>query len=92
MSPISATALTNSTTACAPAERAGEFGDRHELHILNCRPAGTLAPGAARVFAIELRVPRTATPGATELFFELGLGTYEPAQQSNGPTVLVTAR
>jgi hypothetical protein len=66
--------------------------DRHELHILNCRPVGTLAPGAARVFAIELRVPRTTTPGATELFFELGLGTYEPAQQSNGPTVLVTAR
>jgi hypothetical protein len=61
----------------------------YELHYLNCRPVGTLAPGGSAVFAIELRVPPRTRPGRFGLLFELGLGTYQPVQ-TPAPPVLVT--
>lgn len=49
-----------------------------ETHILNCAPARTFAPGEARSFAMRLRIPRGAGGQHSPIFFELGLGTYDP--------------
>lgn len=42
-------------------------GDEPEIdpaiHVLNCRPAGTLLPKATRVFAMVLRLSPAASPG-----------------------------
>jgi hypothetical protein len=61
----------------------------HEIHYLNCHPAGTFPPSGTAVFAIELRVPRTTRPGRYGLLFELGLGTYQLVQ-TPAPRVVVT--
>jgi hypothetical protein len=61
----------------------------HEIHYLNCRPAGSFAPSAGAVFAIELGVPRRTRPGRYGLLFELGLGTYQLVQ-TPAPRVIVT--
>jgi hypothetical protein len=49
------------------------------------------APRHAQTVDNKLRRERHGSD-TSERLHELGLGTYEPAQQSNGPTVLVTAR
>ncbi|MGZ4397334.1 MAG: DUF4232 domain-containing protein [Gaiellaceae bacterium] len=60
----------------------------HEVHDLNCHLAGSLAPGARAVFAMELCVPRGTKPGLTWIVFELGLGTFLPIQ-ATGPQIAV---
>jgi hypothetical protein len=60
-----------------------------ELHVLNCRPAGTIAPGATRVFAMQMRVPRRAAGKRWALFFDLGPETFEPDEQPPGTNPLV---
>jgi len=56
----------------------------NELHVLNCRPAGVIAAGAVRVFAMEMRVPLRAAGKRWALFFELGPDTYEPESAPPG--------
>jgi hypothetical protein len=59
-----------------------------ELHVLNCRPAGVIAPGATRVFAMAMRVPARAAGKRWALFFELGPDTHDP-DEVPGPNPLV---
>jgi len=47
------------------------LGGKH-LFMLNCAPAGTLAPGASRVFQMIFDVPADATPGTYTIVFLLG--------------------
>ena len=65
-----------------------QLGPAREIHVLNCRGLGALPAGAARTFAMELRLPRTLRRGRQGLFWELGLGTYLP--QSAGAPALVS--
>ena len=60
-----------------------------ELHVLNCRPAGAIAPGGTRVFAMQMRVPARAAGREWALFFELGPHTYEPDQAPPGANPMV---
>jgi hypothetical protein len=55
-----------------------------EQHILNCASARTFAPGQARVFEMRMRIPRSAGGERSEIFFTLGLGTYN--EPSAGPS------
>jgi hypothetical protein len=64
------------------------IGQAAEIHLLNCRPAGTLRPGGSATFAMELRVPKRLRRGRNELFWEVGLGTYLPP--SSGAPASVT--
>jgi hypothetical protein len=50
---------------------------RH-AYVLNCRPAGTMAPGSARLFAMQIRVPLQARLGSDGLSWELAPKTYSP--------------
>src|SRR4029077_16130305 len=47
------------------------LGGKH-LDRLNCAPAGTLAPGASRIFQMVFNVPADATPGTYTLVFQMG--------------------
>lgn len=47
------------------------LGGKH-FYMLNCAPAGTLAPGASRVFQMIFNVPADATPGTYALVFMMG--------------------
>jgi uncharacterized protein DUF4232 len=49
---------------------------RERAYVLNCGPAGIVAPGATVRFAMELRVPRSAPLGASGLGWELAPKTY----------------
>jgi hypothetical protein len=64
------------------------LGRAAEIHLLNCRPAGTLRPGGSATFAMKLRVPKQLRRGGNELFWEVGLGTYLPP--SSGAPAAVT--
>ena len=48
-----------------------------QLYILNCSPAGTIAPGATVLFAMQLRVPENAPLRNTGLSLELAPRTYQ---------------
>jgi hypothetical protein len=48
-----------------------------EAYVLNCRPAGTIAPGATVLFAMQLRVPANAPLRNTGLSWELAPTTYQ---------------
>lgn len=48
-----------------------------QVYVLNCRPAGTLAPGATVLFAMQLRIPSDARLGNTSLTWELAPKTYQ---------------
>jgi hypothetical protein len=61
----------------------------NELHVLNCRPAGAIAPGETRVFAMKMRVPARAAGRQWALFFELGPHTYAPDEASPGGDPLI---
>lgn len=43
------------------------------LFQLNCKPAGTIQPGASLTFEMRLAIPRGTTPGIYSLFFTLGI-------------------
>ena len=47
------------------------LGGKH-FYMLNCASAGTLAPGASRVFQMVFDVPADATPGTYALVFSMG--------------------
>lgn len=47
------------------------LGGKH-FYMLNCAPAGTLVPGASRVFQMVFNVPADATPGSYALVFMMG--------------------
>jgi Protein of unknown function (DUF4232) len=49
-----------------------------ELHVLNCRPAGALAPGAHVVFEMRIRVPHRLHLGTQPLTWTLAPATYLP--------------
>ena len=52
---------------------------RLEVHQLNCRAAGSLAPGASRSFEMRIKIPADAPTGANGLFWELDpLGARGP--------------
>jgi hypothetical protein len=63
------------------------LGNAHEIHVLNCRSAGTLDPGGSATFAMELRLPRGIRRGRNGLFWEIGLGTYLPPSWGARATV-----
>ena len=48
-----------------------------QVYVLNCRPAGTLAPGATVLFAMELRIPANAPLRNSSLTWELAPKTYQ---------------
>ncbi len=48
-----------------------------QVYVLNCRPAGTLGPGATVLFAMQLRIPSDARLGNTGLTWELAPKTYQ---------------
>jgi len=57
----------------APANRA-------QVYVLNCRPIGSLPPGDAAVFTMELHLSPRTPLGANGLFWELDPGSsYEPS-------------
>lgn len=49
-----------------------------DLHLLNCRPAGALAPGAHVVFEMRIRVPRRLHLGSQPLTWTLAPASYLP--------------
>jgi hypothetical protein len=55
------------------------LGGKH-FYMLNCAPAGTLAPGANRTFQMIFSVPADATPGTYTLVFFMG---YSNAMTKN---------
>jgi hypothetical protein len=55
------------------------LGGKH-LYMLNCAPAGTLAPGASRIFQMIFNVPADATPGTYTIAFGIG---YSNAMTTN---------
>ncbi len=55
-----------------------QLSGKPELYVLNCRPMPMLRPGARAVFAMVLRVPRTARVGTNGLLWELAPRTYLP--------------
>jgi hypothetical protein len=63
-------------------------GIRARSYVLNCKPAGTFAPGERQIFAMELRIPRTAELGNAGLSWKLGPATWEPPWAP--ATILVT--
>jgi hypothetical protein len=61
---------------------------RAQAFVLNCKPAGTFAPGERKVFAMELRIPTPAPLGRDALTWTLGPRTFNPPWAP--ATVLVT--
>ena len=59
-----------------------------QVYVLNCRPAGTLAPGATVLFEMELRIPANAALRNSSLTWELAPKTYQAPFAS--PAVWVT--
>ena len=59
-----------------------------QRYVLNCRPVGSLRPRQTVRFNMVLRVPRTARPGRTGLFWLVGPKTY--LQPNDGAIVLIT--
>ncbi len=55
------------------------LGGKH-LYMLNCAPAGTMAPGASRIFQMIFNVPADATPGTYTIAFLMG---YSNAMTTN---------
>jgi hypothetical protein len=51
----------------------GPLGGKH-VYSLNCKPVGTLKPGAQATFDIVFKVPADAAPGNYTLMFGLGYG------------------
>ena len=49
-----------------------------ELHLLNCRPVGTLSPGERVVFEMRVRIPATAPLGRDGLIWVLAPASYQP--------------
>jgi hypothetical protein len=65
-----------------------DLDGRSQRYVLNCRPVGPLRPRQTVRFNMVLRVPRTARPGRTGLFWLLGPQTYLPP--NDGARVLIT--
>jgi hypothetical protein len=59
-----------------------------ELHVLNCRPVGTMQPGSRVVFEMRIRIPPTLKPGRHALTWELAPARYLPPFA--GGTIVVT--
>jgi hypothetical protein len=76
-------------TCPAYVESLAETTSINELHVLNCRPAGAIAPGDTRVFAMEMRIPARAAGKQWALFFELGPHTYAPDEAPPGANPLI---
>jgi hypothetical protein len=49
-----------------------------ELHLLNCRPVGTISPGERVVFEMRIRVPATTPLGHDPLTWTLAPASYLP--------------
>jgi len=64
------------------------LGGKH-FYMLNCAPAGTLAPGASRVFQMIFNVPADATPGTYTIAFLMG---YSNAMTTNVEHPVVIAK
>ena len=64
------------------------LGGKH-FYMLNCAPAGTLAPGASRVFQMIFNVPADATPGTYTIAFLMG---YTNAMTTNVEHPVVIAK
>jgi hypothetical protein len=64
------------------------LGGKH-LYMLNCAPAGTLAPGASRIFQMIFNVPAGATPGTYTIAFLMG---YSNAMTTNVEHAVVVAK
>jgi hypothetical protein len=64
------------------------LGGKH-FYMLNCAPAGTLAPGASRVFQMVFNVPADATPGTYTIAFLMG---YSNAMTTNVEHPVVIAK
>jgi hypothetical protein len=63
---------------CPTYEEGTGLDKPRELHVLNCRPVGVMAPGARVVFEMRVRVARDARLGRTSLTWELAPDTYLP--------------
>ena len=63
------------------------LGGKH-FYMLNCAPAGTLAPGASRVFQMIFTVPVDATPGSYALVFQIGYSNAMTRRDTR-PVVIV---
>jgi hypothetical protein len=51
----------------------GPLGGKH-IYSLNCKPVGTLKPGAQVTFRLVFKVPTDAAPGTYTFVFGLGYG------------------
>jgi hypothetical protein len=47
-----------------------------DFYVLNCGPVRPIQPGQTENFAMELAVPRTATPGGYTLYWNFAFGVY----------------
>lgn len=63
------------------------LGGKH-FYRLNCRPAGTMAPGAKVIFQMLFDVPADATPGTYTLMFALGYTNAMTAVKTRPVVVL----
>lgn len=52
-------------------------GGRPQVYVLNCRPAGAIAPRQTVVFAMEISIPADARSGNNSLAWELAPRTYD---------------
>ncbi len=50
---------------------------RHERHVLNCEPVGTIAPGRRVIFDMVFHAPANAAIGNNGLDWELGWKTAQ---------------
>ncbi len=64
------------------------LGGKH-FYMLNCAPAGVLAPGASRIFQMIFNVPADATPGPYRIAFLMG---YSNAMTTNIEHPVVIAK
>jgi hypothetical protein len=78
-------ALTNTSSrpfhfgaACPTYVESVDLDTGSELHVLNCRPVGTMRPAARVVFEMRIRVPPGVRPGKHPLTWELTPASYLP--------------
>jgi hypothetical protein len=57
------------------------------LYQLNCKPAGTMEPGASLTFEIHLVIPRDMVPGAYTVFFALSYWNETTAAAGSRVTI-----
>jgi hypothetical protein len=69
-----------------PVYREGLAG-RLQPHVLNCKPMGTLAPGARALFAMVVSVPPDGAVGGHTLRWLLAEATYRPPSASGAVVV-----